>query len=939
MWRSASLPGSGLRASLIALLFLLASGGVMELDAQEPAPEDTLPGDTLPPDALPADTLPADTLPLDTLPADTLAPEEEPARDTSPDAVMRALLELEGYTRVEYTGERAEFRATDRVLRLFGDPEIVRGAERLTARDTIVYRDATRMVEAYGEPRVAGLQADDITGEVMFYDLDRRRATVRGGRTQVAEAGASWIVAGEEVTAEGTDRVYVSRSTYTTDDRPEPQYHFQSDRVLVIQDRILVGRPARLYFQNVPVMWLPFIVQDMTEGRRSGILTPQFGINDIVRTGGPPQTERGTGRQISNIGFYWAGNEYFDAQFAGDWRSGVSTGLEARTRYRWRRQFLDGSLTLRRDWRDEAANVFSLNTSNSWEATERTRINLTGSYTSSGDFVRETNPYPTETTQDLVSNFSLRHRFDWADLSVGANRRQSIVTDRVEMTLPNVSLNLRPITLFRAPIPAEAQWFHGATLSLSGSGSRVTRDPGLVLSPIDRPRTTTRAEASKGFDIGNLSWSTRGNLNRAETGMLPGTEEWAMDPGSVLDDGRWESSLSYRQSLIGSTNISPNVRFEQQVRSDTAHGGEYVPTPLRPSVGAGLNTDLFGFFPGIGPVAAIRHRFSPRLSYSYAPAVEFDERQTAVFGERESRVQNRLQLSFNQTFEGRMRNGAADAAAAADTLPEGEEAPAAEREPQRLTLLSIDTSPLVYDFARAAEGEVGFQTSELSNTISSDYLRGLRLNFTHELFDRRRVTEPGDPGTFSPQMTRFTTSFSFGEGSGPVEFLLGLFDRGRETRRDDTELPPADTTGAESPAPGRGMPTATERPQAVGGPWNVQLNYSYERPRRNPLGEGVALDPARFAPNQHLDGNVSFAPTPNWAVNWRTRYSLTEREFGDHHLTLRRDLYRWEANFTFSRSAFGASLFSVAVRLKDLPDLKFEHREQNIGVDGARRQR
>ena len=43
------------------------------------------------------------------------------------------------------------------------------------------------------------------------------------------------------------------------------------------------GRPAVLYIRDVPVMWLPFLFQDTKAGRRSGILIPQFGLNDIVR--------------------------------------------------------------------------------------------------------------------------------------------------------------------------------------------------------------------------------------------------------------------------------------------------------------------------------------------------------------------------------------------------------------------------------------------------------------------------------------------------------------------------------------------------------------------------------------------------------------------------------------------------------------------------------
>ena len=68
--------------------------------------------------------------------------------------------------------------------------------------------------------------------------------------------------------------------------------------------------------RGVPVFVLPFIMQDLGRGRRSGFLIPEFEINDIVRT------SSGYNRQITNVGFYWAINEYMGAQLSTTWRSG-----------------------------------------------------------------------------------------------------------------------------------------------------------------------------------------------------------------------------------------------------------------------------------------------------------------------------------------------------------------------------------------------------------------------------------------------------------------------------------------------------------------------------------------------------------------------------------------------------------------------------------------
>lgn len=120
----------------------------------------------------------------------------------------------------------------------------------------------------------------------------------------------------------------------------------------------------RLYFADVPVAWLPFIAQSLGTGRASGLLTPRFSINDIVRRGGYR-------RRISNVGFYWAMSEYTDATVAFDWFSGNFTSVTSSLRYSWVRQFLNGSLNFRQYWRDDGRTEMSFDTNHDWKIDRR----------------------------------------------------------------------------------------------------------------------------------------------------------------------------------------------------------------------------------------------------------------------------------------------------------------------------------------------------------------------------------------------------------------------------------------------------------------------------------------------------------------------------------------------------------------------------------------
>jgi hypothetical protein len=84
----------------------------------------------------------------DDVPRDTAARDTAGARPVVRDSIFEALLRLEGYAPVEYEGDSARFDNRERTLRLRGNPAVTRGDQRLTATDSIVYREERDFVEA-----------------------------------------------------------------------------------------------------------------------------------------------------------------------------------------------------------------------------------------------------------------------------------------------------------------------------------------------------------------------------------------------------------------------------------------------------------------------------------------------------------------------------------------------------------------------------------------------------------------------------------------------------------------------------------------------------------------------------------------------------------------------------------------------------------------------
>ena len=147
-----------------------------------------------------------------------------------------------------------------------------------------------------------------VIGAGMTYDACNKVGLIARANTDFPEGGATWYLRGDLAVDNAENRVYASGATITSCDLPDPHYHFAARDVKWVSKTIMVSRPAVLYVADVPILWLPFIFQDLRKGRRSGLIPPQFGVNDIVRN------SRSYQRHISNLGYYWAIGDYADAQ-------------------------------------------------------------------------------------------------------------------------------------------------------------------------------------------------------------------------------------------------------------------------------------------------------------------------------------------------------------------------------------------------------------------------------------------------------------------------------------------------------------------------------------------------------------------------------------------------------------------------------------------------
>jgi hypothetical protein len=850
------------------------------------------------------------------------------------DSVMTELLQLRGYTATEYLGGKAFFESDSARLQISDQAVVVRDGQKLTADSTLIFWERRSLACGYGRPVFSGRGVDSpVESDSMCYDIDRGLGLAMGAETTLRE-GAEWRVRGNVYFDPGGGSAYGHDAIFTDCDEPFPHvhYHFAAKHMKVSPNNVLVARDVTLNFADVPVFWLPFFVQSLAEGRRSGLLMPRFGINDIARSS--PRYNR----RIEDIGFYWAISDYLGSEVALDWFSENWTALRGSFDWNHQLRFLRGGVTYRRFWSADGSRQFTVAGRNSWRPDERTTLEMSANYASSSAFIRQNSFDPYELQRSITSSTSLGRRFGWGSINTQVSRAQQLSDNTIDWVLPSIGVSIQPVTFFRAE-SGEESWYSNATWTGSFR-SRLDRkdvDPDN-LSLRAQGKRDVRADIDGRFTVGRFSWSQRFDIqNQAlharefPVDTIPGL------PSRSEQRTNWSTSLAFQQRVVGTSSITPTLALSGGTLSSDTTGGETVASPLRMSFGASLNTDVFGFWPGVGPFEAFRHRMSPSFSYSYSPAPTVTDRQREVFAIGEIREQNRITIGLNQTWEARFRqrpdeNGGAVGEEADTLATEAADTATGPRRRERgqpITLLSIATDAVVYDFVAAREDGRGVQNTEIGNTLSSDLLRGMQISFAHDLF-RPVFDDEGQPTQnreFAPHLSRVSAGFSLNNESWLFR-VLGLGGRQPQptTRRLGEEPPEAQeadeppTTESDygligSRSRAAGMPYAT---QPVG-TWNATFNYSLARPRDRELA----------SENQMLMANVRFQPTVQWSVGWSTGYSFTTSEFTDHVLTLTRRLHDWDANFDFVRAQNGNFTFMFRVALRANPDIKVDYTQRD----------
>lgn len=920
------------------------------------------------------------------------------------DSIALQLLQRPGYTAVRYQAETMEYRAVDGVMTLIGKKgarAIVEQEPTSMVADTISFSQRTDSISARGDTimlRDPSKNEDVLALGNLSYDLARRQGSA-SDVSSATRSGEVWYVAAHRAGFAASDSAggkeaafYGSNGIITSCTDSVKHYHFSARELKRVSNDIVVARNVVMHIQGVPVLWLPFIFQDARSGRRSGILTPRFGLTELVRNS--PLYRR----TVENVGYYFAFSDYVDFSLGVDWRSSASatdvdpgwTRWNSEMRYRWLDRFASGRI---------GASVHSLsngtsNTQLAWSHQQdfsiRSHLTSNLNFATSTAVQRQTALAPMASLATIASQLNYQRDMGPVQLSVGGTRRQYPGRPQVDQDFPNINLTSRPLSA--------GEWLTwtptvNATRSTSqhidaqGDFARqfVQRADGTLDSvKVDRgthSSSLTFNTPLKVFDFqinAAIRMNDRGNdypeLRTVIDPVDTASRSTRVYDKTWLTQVDFDLGMNLPQFFGGTWNLVPSITMTNVaqgafwVRSERT-GKEWVSQAKRFSYGLGVSPTFYGLYKGFGPIAAIRHSVQTSLSYSYSPRKDVSNEYLAALGQTQTGflgalAQNRVTLGIQQVFEAKIAD-------ASDTVSlEGG---------RKIKLLSLQMSPLTWDFERArVTGKTGFATDNMDFSFRSDLLPSFDAGVSYSLFQGNLLS---DSAVFSPYLTSVRAGFNLGANSG-ISGLLGRLFGGPNAGppRDSLAAGPAERQQQAAQQSqrmyGQGSAGQSIRGAAVDVPtgrgFEAQISFSLSQQRPpvggriveydatlqcapfkevNPLQYDVCVRNAlaappvdvnasqttaggtffRVPPQMNVQLRTGFNLTPKWAASWSTNYDFQRSEFGLQSVSLSRELHDWRAVFGFTQAPNGAFTFTFFVALKAQPDIKFDYNRSSYG--------
>ena len=506
---------------------------------------------------------------------------------------------------VDYTAnDSMVYDATSRKVHLFGKANVKYEGMDLESEKIAISLDSS-IVHATGVKDTAKkalsgtpvfkMGNDSYESDTIAFNFKSKKGLINNVKTEQQEG---YITSQLSKRMDNGD-IYLQHGRYTTCDKEHPDFYIALSRAKVRPNKDVVFGPAYLVVADVPLpLAIPYGFFPFTKHYSSGFIMPTYG------------DENDRGFYLRDGGYYFAMSDKWDLKLLGEIYTKGSWGISAASNYNKRYKY-SGSVyfsyqntktgdkgmpdytkqeSFKIQWshrQDAKANPFStLAASVNFATSSYERNNLNSMY----------NPQTmTQSTRTSSVSWSTGFSSLGMTLSSSANLSQNMRTNELSMTLPDLNVNVSRFYPFRRKqMVGKERWYEKISMSYTGqlSNSITTNEDHLLHSDLAK-------EWSNGIQH-NIP--VNGNFTLAKYINITLGFNFTDRMYFKKENMQWDQAA--QAVAIDTTYGFYNVyNWNASIGASTKFYGMFIP-----------NRKIFG-----DKIQAVRHVFTPTVSFSYAP--------------------------------------------------------------------------------------------------------------------------------------------------------------------------------------------------------------------------------------------------------------------------------------------------------------------------------
>lgn len=769
--------------------------------------------------------------------------------------------------------------------------------------DTYILSASSRMDSSgglLGKPNFSESQGT-FDAEKIEYSFRSEKGKIYNVITQEGEG----YIHSEAVKRNPDNDYFALNARYTTCDLEHPHFFFESKKIKVVPEEVIVSGPTKLVINDVPTpLVLPFGIFPNKKGRRSGVIIPEWGDS--------PQL----GFFFKNGGYYFGKSPYVGVALTGDIYTRGSYALQTNAQYKVMYKGA-GNVYLRfnhfaptrpEDPDSKASNDFKVIWTHNQDPKARPNRTFTARLEAA---TRTYNQNNLENTYDnletqLLSNIKFTRTWSGKPYSFDAtiDYFQNILTGDVNLKLPTINFAISQVSPFKPKIQSERKKFYeyiriGYNVQLKNE-----------LNTIDSLLLT--AEAFK-----NLRTGIRQNV----TVNIPSTvfKYFTLTPSFNYTD-RWYFQKENRfwdpdTVVITNPDSTTETLYGQELR-DTTYGFYSV---RNYSFSLTTSTKFFGMYTFKGnKVKGIRHEITPSLSFSYSP--DFGKDRFGYWDYVQSSNDGDSTFYTPYQIVSRLYGvpGPGLTAAISFNLLQRIEAKVLAKKDtanqyKKVPILDRFNISFRYDFAKDS-----LRMDPINITGNTNITRLIRMQFGFTLdpfitadSSNRRV----NTYRWAAEKRFFRLTSAFFGVSGSIQSK-----KGKEMAQDGRGDPWERTVVLNNPANYYNFNV----------PWSLTFGYDIRVNRNKFVETGTNRVVDTFLITQGLRITGDFNLTQKWKFNISTGFDFTALEPTLTNISVVRDLHCWQMTFNWTAWPLERQSYSMQINVKSsvLQDMRLSRKSQ-----------